>query len=78
MRFPIIFIFAVMQFFFSDLFASTKNLEHPRELFYIGTFSENGSLGIYVYDYDRKNHRYDLLQTIISKESPSFSIRVRM
>ncbi len=43
-----------------------------RELFYIGTFSENGSLGIYVYDMDRKSMRFDLLQTIFSKESPMY------
>jgi 6-phosphogluconolactonase len=41
-------------------------------LFYIGTFSENGSLGIYVYDMDRKSMRFDLLQTIFSKESPMY------
>lgn len=43
-----------------------------KEIIYIGTFSENGSLGIYVFDYLRENQRYDLLQTIISKGSPSF------
>ena len=43
-----------------------------RELFYIGTFSDNGSLGIYVYDMDRKSMRFDLLQTIFSKESPMY------
>ncbi len=42
------------------------------EVIYVGTFSERGSLGIYVYNYDREVNRYDLLQTIISKESPSF------
>jgi len=43
-----------------------------RELFYIGTFSDNGSLGIYVYNLDRKSMRFDLLQTIFSKESPTY------
>lgn len=47
-------------------------MERKKEMIYIGTFSENGSLGIYVFDYIRKNKRYDLVQTIISKGSPSF------
>ncbi len=47
-------------------------IAEQKEIFYVGTFSENGSLGIYVYDYRRESHRFDLLQTIISKKSPSF------
>ncbi len=45
-----------------------------KELFYIGTFSDNGSLGIYVYDLDRQSMRFDLLQTIFSKDSPMFVV----
>ena len=42
------------------------------EFFYIGTFSERHSLGIYVYSFDRKTNRYDLSQSVLSKASPSF------
>lgn len=48
------------------------NAAKKGEMIYIGTFSEHGSLGIYVYGYDRKADSYDLKQTIISKKSPSF------
>lgn len=50
----------------------SQEIVENKEFFYIGTFSENGSLGIYVYDYKRKTHRFDLVQTIISRKSPSF------
>jgi len=43
-----------------------------KEIIYIGTFSERGSMGIYVYEVFRDNMRFDLLQTIASKKSPSF------
>ena len=48
------------------------NVMEKREMIYVGTFSEHGSLGIYVYSFDRKVTRYDLIQTILSKGSPSF------
>jgi 6-phosphogluconolactonase len=44
----------------------------PKEIMYVGTFSERGSMGIYVYEVFRDNMRFDLLQTIVSKGSPSF------
>ncbi len=43
-----------------------------KEIIYVGTFTERGSLGIYVYELDRESNRYDLLQTILSQGSPSF------
>jgi 6-phosphogluconolactonase len=43
-----------------------------KEIIYVGTFSERGSMGIYVYDFRRENMRFDLLQTIFSKSSPSY------
>ena len=43
-----------------------------KEMIYVGTFSERGSLGIYVYELKRETMRFDLLQTIFSKGSPSF------
>lgn len=72
MRFSLVIFFAIILCASGYLFAFPNRLEGKKELFYIGTFSENGSQGIYVFAYDRKNKRYDLLQTIISKESPSF------
>ncbi|NJN26429.1 MAG: lactonase family protein [Cyclobacteriaceae bacterium] len=52
--------------------AQTATDKAARELIYVGTFSENGSMGIYVFDLKRSTARYDLLQTIVSKQSPSF------
>jgi len=52
--------------------ADLESNKVQKELIYVGTFSENGSEGIYVFDFDRKANRYNLLQTIVSKESPSF------
>ena len=43
-----------------------------KEMIYVGTFSERGSLGIYVYSIKRETNRFDLVQTIFSKGSPSF------
>lgn len=48
------------------------NDDARKEIMYVGTFSERGSLGIYVYEVFRENMRFDLLQTIVSKASPSF------
>jgi len=57
---------------FTGFSIEKTNGDQGREMFYIGTFSERGSLGIYVYSFDRKNDRYDLLQTMFAKASPSF------
>jgi len=48
------------------------NSAAPKEIMYVGTFSERGSMGIYVYEVFRDNMRFDLLQTIVSKGSPSY------
>ena len=39
---------------------------------YVGTFSERGSQGIYVYDFNGATGETKLLQTEASRESPSF------
>jgi 6-phosphogluconolactonase len=52
------------------VFCHNALAQEKKELFYIGTFSDNGSLGIYVYDFTRKSMRFDLQQTIFSQESP--------
>lgn len=71
-----IFIIIVVQFILvqGTVFGTEKSQkpEGKKELIYVGTFSERGSLGIYVYNFDRGAQRYDLLQTVLSKESPSF------
>lgn len=43
-----------------------------KEIIYVGTFSERGSMGIYVFEFDRSANKYELLQTILSQGSPSF------
>ena len=43
-----------------------------KEFIYVGTFSERGSEGIYVFDFNRKSRQLQLLQTIESKRSPTF------
>ena len=66
------FILLIAFFSFDGFCADKDEAAKKKEMIYVGTFSENGSLGIYVYSLDRKNIRYDLQQTIFSKGSPSF------
>ena len=62
---------------FISLFTFLINLYSPKidsqeEYIYIGTFSERGSKGIYVYAFDRGEEALNLVQTVTGKESPSF------
>lgn len=43
-----------------------------KEIIYVGTFSERGSKGIYVMEFDRASGNSSIIQTIKSKESPNF------
>src|ERR1043165_3364952 len=43
-----------------------------KSLVYIGTFSQRGSQGIYVFQFDRARATLKLLQTVPGLESPSF------
>lgn len=43
-----------------------------KEILYVGTFSERGSQGIYVLQFDRTTGKLTELQTVSGKESPSF------
>jgi 6-phosphogluconolactonase len=43
-----------------------------KEIIYAGTFSERGSKGIYVFQFDRESLRLTELQTIADRESPTF------
>ncbi|MFC2125537.1 lactonase family protein [Bacteroidota bacterium] len=44
----------------------------PKEILYVGTFSERDSKGIYVFEFDRDNKIIELIQTIGGKVGPSF------
>ena len=56
------------------LFLTMHNylIAQPKEIFYIGTFSERGSEGIYVLEFDRNTGDTRIIQTISSKDSPNF------
>ncbi len=54
-------------------FSQAENhVNEKKEMIYVGTFSERGSLGIYVYSFIRETMRFDLEQTILTQGSPSF------
>ena len=72
MRTLIIFILLIFIMNLPGFSIENENMAKKCEMIYVGTFSERGSLGIYVYSFDRKTNRYDLSQTIFSMESPSF------
>ena len=72
MRYHITLLSFILLHAVAGLCGNGNKMETKKEMIYIGTFSENGSLGIYVFDHNRENKRYDLLQTIFSKGSPSF------
>lgn len=43
-----------------------------KEIIYVGTFSDRGSKGIYVLEFDRNSGDLNIIQTISSKKSPNF------
>ncbi|MGM0530824.1 MAG: lactonase family protein [Bacteroidota bacterium] len=43
-----------------------------KDILYVGTYSQRGSKGIYVFEFDRNAIQLDLVQTVPGKESPSF------
>lgn len=43
-----------------------------KEILYVGTYSDRGSQGIYVLEFDRTTGKLSELQTVEDKESPSF------
>jgi 6-phosphogluconolactonase len=67
-------LFAVLWMFclFGFSGAVFSQSKPAKELLYIGTYSQRGSQGIYVFEFDRKNNRIALIQTVQEKESPSF------
>lgn len=52
--------------------ASTLSGLAQKSLVYVGTFSQRGSQGIYVFQFDRAKPALKLLQTVPGLESPSF------
>ena len=44
----------------------------PKEILYIGTSSERGSKGIYVFEFDREKQDFKKTQTLTHKQSPTF------
>ncbi len=44
----------------------------PKEVLYVGTYSQRGSEGIYVYNYDRKKEKFSLIQTTPEIQNPNF------
>jgi 6-phosphogluconolactonase len=51
---------------------TTAQAQKPREILYVGTFTVRGSEGIYVYEFDRQQGSFNLIQTVSGLESPSF------
>ena len=49
-----------------------ENAKFSREFVYVGTFTERGSLGIYVFQFHRKDGTLTTVQTVPGKASPSF------
>lgn len=43
-----------------------------KEMLYVGTYSQRGSEGIYVYAFDRKGGTFNQVQAITAKKSPNF------
>ncbi len=46
--------------------------QSSKEILYVGTSSERGSKGIYVFEFDRQNKDFTEIQTLTHKESPTF------
>ena len=47
-------------------------LSQSKEILYAGTFAERGSKGIYVFEFNRDELSFSLIQTIGGNVSPSF------
>lgn len=61
--------------FLSTILFAGCNVEkskQEKEFLYVGTFSERGSEGLYVYEFSRDSMRFCLMQTLPRQISPSF------
>ena len=61
-----IFMLSVLLLFF------LSGCSNPREILYVGTYDMRGSEGLYVYEFDRGNQEYALLQTLPQVSAPNF------
>jgi 6-phosphogluconolactonase len=66
MKWSIVFFLAVVCIGRADLCLAQKSIV------YVGTYSQRGSKGIYVFQFDRAKGALKLLQTVPSLESPTF------
>ena len=68
MKSPVFFLFACFTIAGMSVFA-----QHPsKEILYTGSFSERGSKGIYVFQFDRTKGKLIELQTVSGGKDPSF------
>lgn len=51
---------------------STVSLAQPKEILYAGTYSDRGSKGIYVYQFNRADGKLTELQTVTEGKSPNY------
>lgn len=59
-------------FFFFSVTPLLTAQQAAKEILYVGTSSERGSKGIYVFEFDRANMNFREIQTLTHKESPTF------
>src|SRR6188768_4025326 len=57
---------------FLTIVASVISCKAQKNIIYVGTFSQRGSQGIYVFQFDRAKSSLKLLQTVPGLESPTF------
>ena len=55
-----------------SVFKLTMSYSQPKEVLYVGTFNERDSKGIYVFEFNRSDLSFTLIQTIGGKVGPSF------
>ncbi|MEX0780729.1 MAG: lactonase family protein [Balneolales bacterium] len=58
--------------FFVAQFLSCASQLVPKEIFYVGTFADQDSQGLYVFEFDRSNGELNQIQTVSDREGPSF------
>ncbi len=65
-------IFVLALSFFTFICMTTLAQSPSKDILYVGTYSDRGSKGIYVLEFDRTNEELKEIQTLEGKESPSF------
>src|SRR6056297_3182665 len=67
-----LFFGVVMMFLFGGIVSCLAQTNSNTGILYAGTYSQRGSEGIYVFQFDRNEVKFDLIQTVEGKDSPSF------